>query len=153
MTLNHLDKNTNIADIIDAFQIFCFICMYNCFHNCSILYLLSFSYLILVSFSSDDSPRDSVSLQLLFAALRWWSWRAFFWIFLTLARWFWNHTWTIRRLNPVSLANVSLTLRQGFGDTSKDALKALLCCVFSIVRGRFGPRLPSTLDGKTSSGK
>lgn len=135
--------------------------------------LLSFSSLILVdpfSFSNDDSPSDSVSLQLLLV-----SWRAFFWIFFTLARWFWNHTceqemhiyiceWylgkiinvrtcTILRLKPVSLARVSRTFRHGFGDTSKDALNARRCCVLSIVRGRFGPRRPSTFEGKTSSEK
>lgn len=52
-------------------------------------------------------------------------------------------TWTMRKLRPVSLAKFSRTLRHGFGDTSKDALNALRCCVFNIVRGRFGPRRPS----------
>lgn len=30
----------------------------------------------------------------------------------TLARWFWNHTWTTRTLSPVSAASVSLTLKK-----------------------------------------
>lgn len=60
-------------------------------------------------------------------------------------------TWTIRRLSPVSLAKFSRTLRQGFGDTSNDALNARRCCVFKMVRGRFGPRRPSIFDGNMSS--
>lgn len=52
-------------------------------------------------------------------------------------------TCTIRMLNPVSRAKFSRTFRHGFGDSSKDALNARLCCVVKIVRGRFGPRLPS----------
>lgn len=52
-------------------------------------------------------------------------------------------TWTILTLRPVSLAKASLTFRQGFGLISKEALKARLCCVVRIVRGRFGPRRPS----------
>lgn len=54
-------------------------------------------------------------------------------------------TWTIRMLNPVSFASPSLILRQGFGEISNEALKALRCWVVSIVRGLFGPRLPSIL--------
>lgn len=30
---------------------------------------------------------------------------------ITLALWFWNHTWTTRTLSPVSAARVSLTLK------------------------------------------
>lgn len=65
------------------------------------------------------------------------------------------HTCTILILNPVSLARVSLTFLHGLGLTSKEALKALLCCVVSIVRGRFGPLLPSIdlVDGTISSQK
>lgn len=59
----------------------------------------------------------------------------------------------MRKLSPVSLANVSRTFRHGFGDTSNDALNARRCWVFSIVRGRFGPRRPSIFDGNTSSEK
>lgn len=62
-------------------------------------------------------------------------------------------TWTIRKLSPVSLAKFSRTFRHGFGDMSNDALKARRCCVFSMVRGRFGPRRPSTFDVYTSSVK
>lgn len=62
-------------------------------------------------------------------------------------------TWTILRLRPVSLARLSRTFRHGFGETSNDALKALRCCVFNIVRGRFGPRRPSIFDTNESSGK
>lgn len=32
-------------------------------------------------------------------------------VVLTLALWFWNHTWTTRTLSPVSAASVSLTWR------------------------------------------
>lgn len=60
-------------------------------------------------------------------------------------------TCTMRRLSPVSLARFSRTLRHGLGDTSKDALKARRCCVLSMVRGRLGPRLPSSLGGNSSS--
>lgn len=49
----------------------------------------------------------------------------------------------MRTLRPVSLANDSLTLRQGLGLISNDALKARLCWVVKMVLGRFGPRLPS----------
>lgn len=59
----------------------------------------------------------------------------------------------MRKLNPVSLARFSLTLRHGFGETSNDALKALRCCVFRMVRGRFGPRRPSTFVAYISSEK
>lgn len=52
----------------------------------------------------------------------------------------------MRKLNPVSLARFSRTLRHGFGDTSNDALKALRCCVFKMVLGLFGPRRPSIFD-------
>lgn len=60
-------------------------------------------------------------------------------------------TCTILRLSPVSLARFSRTLRHGLGDTSKEALKARLCCVLSMVRGRLGPRRPSSLGGNNSS--
>lgn len=30
---------------------------------------------------------------------------------LTLARWFWNHTWTTRMLRPVSVAKASRTFQ------------------------------------------
>lgn len=60
-------------------------------------------------------------------------------------------TCTIRKLSPVSLAKFSRTLRHGFGDTSNDALNARRCCVFKMVRGRFGPRRPSIFDGNISS--
>lgn len=59
----------------------------------------------------------------------------------------------MRKLSPVSLANVSRTFRHGFGDTSNEALNARRCCVLSMVRGRLGPRRPSTFEGKTSSEK
>lgn len=62
-------------------------------------------------------------------------------------------TWTMRKLNPVSLAKFSRTFRHGFGDTSNDALKARRCCVFKMVRGLFGPRRPSIFDTNISSEK
>lgn len=52
-----------------------------------ILIVLSLSILIFVSFSSEDSPNDSVSLLLFVSSLD------FFWIFFTFALWFWNQTW------------------------------------------------------------
>ena len=89
---------------------------------------------------------------------------------LTFALWFWNQTWTILTLSPVSLANVSLTfslkkwnwqneitksiqfeiiytLRHGFWLISNDALNALLWAVVSIVLGLLGPLRPSCRGG------
>lgn len=60
-------------------------------------------------------------------------------------------TCTIRMLNPVSRARPSRTFRQGFGVISNEALNALRCCVVNIVRGRLGPRRPSTRVEYTSS--
>lgn len=64
-------------------------------------------------------------------------------------------TCTILTLSPVSLASPSRTFRQGFGLTSKEALKARLCWVVNIVLGLFGPLLPSCprqLDTISSQG-
>ena len=68
---------------------------------------------------------------------------AFLWSFFIFARWFWNHTCTTRTLRPVSFAKASRTFRQGFGDSSKDALNWRRWADVRIVRGRFGPRRPS----------
>lgn len=136
---------------------------------CDSLSLCASSLILVVRLLSCDSCESCECASL--TPLAGGSCLAFFWIFLTLARWFWNHTWcremryeleqiaspstlftcTILRLSPVSLARFSRTLRHGLGDTSKEALKARRCCVLSMVRGRLGPRRPSSLGGNSSS--
>jgi hypothetical protein len=59
-------------------------------------------------------------------------------VFFTLARWFWNQTWTTRTLNPVSWESLSRTFLHGFGFCSKIDLKRCLWLAVRIVLGLFG---------------